>query len=79
MSLLVVTVLFFALNLPINAQASPGCKDFRFFGLHGTNENGPEVDGDAFGGMGPTVWAIWKSLQRSSRPGSIDFEAGRLS
>jgi hypothetical protein len=51
----------------------------KFFGVHGTNEKGPEEDvaGDQYaGGVGPEIWKIWLRFSNSNeKPLSKSFEA----
>lgn len=78
-------VLFLSLLTPLAASAQPSCADFKFFGVHGTNETGTIDDrgnyviDEKYMGVGEKVWNVWNEVKgnnlRSRVPGSLVFEA----
>jgi hypothetical protein len=60
--------------IPMEASAAtPSCPDIKFFGVHGTNEDGPGLPDDEFLGLGETVWNVWQSF--SERAAIADSRA----
>jgi hypothetical protein len=52
------------------------CPGIRFFGAHGTNEDGPGDPADQWLGMGETVAEVWQAFTASPKNHqSADFEA----
>lgn len=61
-----------------SAAESPGkstCPDIKFFGVHGTNEDGPKFPGDDLAGVGDTVLTVWRSFSESHNGTSAVLEA----
>jgi hypothetical protein len=73
-------VLALSLLVPAAPVAAASCAEIKFFGVHGTNEKGPDEDtaGDKYaGGAGPKVWKIWLRFAESNAKPRRPAKRGR--